>query len=159
MTFHALLDSASEGELDRATDGTRWTNRQLLYHMMFGYLVVRTLLPLVKVVSRLPDGAGRAFAAGLNAATGPFDAVNYWGSRGGARFYRSARRMGDRFDGVLASLERHLAAEEETDLARSMAFPTRWDPFFRDVMTVADVYGYATHHFEFHARQLTLGGS
>jgi hypothetical protein len=40
-----------------------------------------------------------------------------------------------------------------------MAFPTRWGPFFKDRMTVADVYRYPTQHFDFHERQLTLGGS
>jgi hypothetical protein len=37
-----------------------------------------------------------------------------------------------------------------------MAFPVRWDPFFKPVMTLADVYHYPTQHFEFHRRQLTL---
>jgi hypothetical protein len=158
-TFHALIDSASEEELARPSNGTRWTNRQLLFHMVFGYLVVRNLLPLVNLVSRLPDRIGRAFASVLNAAAQPFDIVNYWGSCAGSWFYRSAPRMGRRFDAVIASLERRLAVEDEANLQRSMAFPTRWDPFFKDRMTVADVYRYATQHFDFHERQLTLGGS
>jgi len=37
-----------------------------------------------------------------------------------------------------------------------MRFPTRWDPFFTKSMTAADVYHYATEHFEFHRQQLTL---
>ncbi|MFF3336201.1 hypothetical protein ACFYWX_42905 [Streptomyces sp. NPDC002888] len=37
-----------------------------------------------------------------------------------------------------------------------MHYPTRWDPFFRDVMTIADLYRYPTRHFGFHRRQLTL---
>jgi hypothetical protein len=37
-----------------------------------------------------------------------------------------------------------------------MRFPTRWDPFFTKSTTVADVYHYATEHFEFHRQQLTL---
>src|SRR5262249_40101085 len=156
--FHALLDSASEEELARPSNGTRWTNRQLLFHMVFGYMVVRNLLPLVNLVSRLPNRVGRAFAAVLNAAAAPFDIVNYWGSCAGSRFYRSAPHMGRRFDAVIASLERRLAAEDEANLQRSMAFPTRWDPFFKDRMTVADVYRYPTQHFDFHERQLTLGG-
>jgi hypothetical protein len=40
-----------------------------------------------------------------------------------------------------------------------MRFPTRWDPFFTDVMTLTDVYHYATQHFDFHRRQLTLDPS
>ena len=35
--------------------GTRWTSEQLLFHMVFGYMIVQRLLILVKVFSRLPD--------------------------------------------------------------------------------------------------------
>jgi hypothetical protein len=67
--------------------------------------------------------------------------------------------MGRTFDQVIASLHRHLDAETDTALARGMRFPTRWDPFFTDVMTLTDVYHYATQHFDFHRRQLTLDPS
>jgi hypothetical protein len=36
-----------------------------------------------------------------------------------------------------------------------MHFPTRWDPYFRDFMTLADVYHYPTEHFDHHDRQLS----
>ena len=29
-----------------------------------------------------------------------------------------------------------------------MHFPVGWDPYFRDVMTVADVYHYPTQHYD-----------
>jgi hypothetical protein len=35
-------------------------------------------------------------------------------------------------------------------------FPTGWDLYFRDNMTLADVYHYATQHYQHHRRQLTL---
>ncbi|MEU9916170.1 DinB family protein [Streptomyces sp. NPDC051001] len=35
--FHQLLDAATDADLCRPTDGTRWTNGQLLFHMLFGY--------------------------------------------------------------------------------------------------------------------------
>ena len=37
-----------------------------------------------------------------------------------------------------------------------MYYPTHWDPFFEDYMTLEDVYRHAGRHFDFHARQLTL---
>jgi hypothetical protein len=154
--FHALLESASEEELGRPSNGTRWTNRELLFHMMFGYMVVRALLPLVKILNRLPK-SGRGFAAVLDAATTPFHVINYWGSRAGPRLY-PAPRMGPKFDAVIAALERRLAAEPEANMERTAAFPTRWDPFFKSKMTLADVYHYPTQHFDFHKRQLTLSG-
>jgi hypothetical protein len=42
--------------------------------MLFGYMIVRTLLPLVTIFGRLPSGAGRGYARLLNAAT-PADAL------------------------------------------------------------------------------------
>src|SRR5215210_5622314 len=83
--FRVLLDTATTGELRDGSDGTRWTNEQLLFHMLFGYLVVRRLLPLVRILGRLPDPVSRTFAAALNGATRPFHLVNSVGSLGGAR--------------------------------------------------------------------------
>jgi len=52
-------------------------NRELLFHMLLGYLVTRNVIPIVKIVSRLPTPVQRGFAAGLNAGTRPFDQINY----------------------------------------------------------------------------------
>ncbi|MFE4226543.1 DinB family protein [Arthrobacter sp. NPDC056886] len=151
----ALLQGAAPADLHRKTDGTRWTNEELLFHMVFGYMVVRALLPLVNVVSRLPRPVGRAFAALLNAGTRPFDAVNYWGSRGAALVF-NRRRMSRKLGKTIAALSRRLGHESSESLARSMPFPDRWDPFFTPLMTLNDVYAYPTHHFDFHAQQLSL---
>ncbi|MFE1863485.1 DinB family protein [Streptomyces anandii] len=155
VTFHQLLDGAADADLRRGTEGTRWTNGQLLFHMLFGYILIRPLLALLRVFGRLPPGASRAFARVLNAATRPFDLINYLGPLGGARVL-GRRRMGVAFDRVIAWLHRRLDAEREADLVLAMHYPTRWDPFFQDVMTVADLYRYPTRHFDFHRRQLTL---
>lgn len=149
------LENATPADLVRKSSGTRWTNEELLFHMVFGYMIVRTLLPLVRVISRLPQSWRRAFAAALNAATDPFDVVNYWGSRAAATVY-SRHRMGRKLQKTVNALARRLEHENLSSLARSMPFPTRWDPFFRGHMTLAGVYAYATQHFDFHARQLSL---
>ena len=155
LDFHHLLATATPPELRQPSDGTKWTNGQLLFHMVFGYLVVRVLLGLVRGFGRLPDGASRAFAATLNAGTRPFHVVNYVGSVGGARVL-GRRRMGRVMDRVTASLQASLAAEPERRLARGMHFPTDWDPYFADFMTLCDVYHYPTQHYDHHRRQLTL---
>jgi hypothetical protein len=49
-----LLDNATSAELRAGTDGTKWTNEQLLFHMLFGYLLVHNLLIVVKAFTRLP---------------------------------------------------------------------------------------------------------
>ena len=154
-TFHALLRDATADDLRRRSDGTRWTNRQLLFHMLFGYLIVRRLLPLVHLFGRLPEPASRTFAAMLNSATKPFHVVNYLGSWGGGTVL-TRRRMHVMMDNSIKALQRHLEAETEVALQRRMHFPPGWDPFFRDMMTLLDVYHYGTQHFDYHRSQLTL---
>ncbi|SNX97014.1 DinB superfamily protein [Geodermatophilus sabuli] len=152
--LHALLTGADTADLHRASNGTRWTNEQLLFHMVFGYLVVRTLLPLVRLMGRLPSPVGRGWAALLGAATGPFHIVNYWGSVGAARVF-NRDRMGPLADRTIAALQHSLAREPEAALHRGMPFPSGWDPYF-GYLTLAEVYRYPTRHFEHHRAQLTL---
>jgi hypothetical protein len=154
-SFHQLVDDADETGLRRLSNGTRWTNKQLLFHMLLGYLIIRALRRLLLVFGRLPDGVSRSYARMLNAGTRPFDTVNYLGSRFAGNTL-STRRMAVMFDRVIATLHRRLDAESDADLARGMHYPTRWDPFFTDYMTLAEVYHFPTQHFEFHRRQLTL---
>jgi hypothetical protein len=156
--LHQLVSDASPAALAQRTTGTRWTNGQMLWHMSFGYLIVWRLLPLVRFFGRLPDWFARAFAAVLNAATRPFHVVNYLGSVGGALVFRGPRLTSE-FDRTITRLHRRLDAETPTSLGRRMHFPTGWDPFFRDTMTLAEVYHYGTQHYEFHRAQLTLGPS
>jgi hypothetical protein len=153
--FRGLVAAASVEALRRPTNGTRWTNRQLLFHMVLGYAVVRTLLPLVRALGRL--GHSRWFAATLNAARRPFHVINYLGSCVGGQVL-TAHAMTKVLDRIIRGLERGLAAESATGLELSMHFPTDWDPYFRPTMTVLDVYHFGTQHFDHHRRQLTLGG-
>ena len=90
-TFHRLVETSSAAELRRPTDGTRWTNWQLLFHMLLGYFVVRLLLGLVRALGQMPDGISRRFARVLNAGTRPFHMVNYLGGCAGALVLRGPR--------------------------------------------------------------------
>jgi hypothetical protein len=83
IDFTDLVGQATPADLGRGSNGTRWTNRQLLFHMLFGYLIVRTLMPLVHAFGRRPDRWNRRFAAILNAGQQPFHVINYVGSWGG----------------------------------------------------------------------------
>lgn len=152
--YHRLLDSATRAELRMPTNGTKWTNKQLLFHMLFGFILVRVLLPLVKGFGRLPPPASRTFAAILNAGTRPFHVINYLSALPGgtALGTHAMRRL---MDSTIKHLRDHLARESERTLALAMHFPVGWDPYFKDVMTVADVYHYPTQHYDHHRRQLT----
>jgi hypothetical protein len=153
--FRELLAAATPESLSRRTAGTRWTNREMLFHLLLGYGLVRTLLPLVGLMDRLPPWVGRAFAATLNAVAVPFHLVNYLGSVVGGRLL-TPRRMETVFEHTCTALARRLHAQRPADLRRGMPFPVRWDPFFTTRMDVLDVYHYPWQHFEFHRAQLTI---
>lgn len=156
--FRTLVMTAGRSELRAATNGTKWTNEQLLFHMLFGYMLVRVLLPLVRFMSRMPVGLSRAFAAVLNAVTRPFHVVNYVGSLGGARVL-GHDRMVRITDSATLALQERLERESPAGLDRGMHFPIGWDPYFTDFMTVLEVLHYPTQHYEHHRRQLTLAAT
>lgn len=117
-------------DLRRRTDGTRWTNGQMLWHMVFGYLIVWRLLPGVRLFGRLPDSYSRRFAAALNAGTRPFHVINYLGGCGGALVFHGPRlpRLLDR---TVNQLHRRLDAESEASLRRRLHFPVELGPVLR----------------------------
>ncbi|WP_439657827.1 DinB family protein [Lentzea sp. HUAS TT2] len=154
-TFRTLLGGASDGELRRRSNGTRWNNRQLLFHMLLGFLIMRALIGLARIVARLPGGVGRTWARLLDAGTKPFDVVNFAGSwLGGSLLPRRAMLV--LCDRTIASLHRRLDRENDIGLAKGMPYPTRWDPCFREFMTIADLYRFPVRHFDFHRDQLSL---
>lgn len=150
-----LLASATADRLGARSNGTRWSNEQLLFHMVFGFLVVRRLLPLVRLMSVLPDRVGRGFAWCLDAGRVPFHWVNYVGSCAGALVFNHVR-MGRLCDHTIEHLVASLEREPEDRLGRGMPFPTSWDPYFTPHMTLRDVYAYPVLHYAHHRRQLTL---
>ncbi|MEU7144617.1 DinB family protein [Nocardia sp. NPDC046473] len=153
--FHHLLDTTISDEWSAPSNGTRWNNEELLFHMLFGYMIVQKLLVLVRVFGRLPAGASHVNSIFLNAATKPFDLINFYGSRAATRVY-NRRRMGAKMDRVIASLQRSLRRESEASFARGMEYPSRWDPYFRDYMSLADLYRYPGQHYDHHRKQLTV---
>ena len=153
--YRALLHAATPATLRQRTRGTRWTNREMLFHLLLGYLLVRNLRPIVWFMSRLPRPLQLGFAATLNACTRPFHVMNYVASVIGGRAV-GLRRLDTMFTDVTATLAGRLAAATAVDLQRTMAFPSRWDPFFTDRMSLLDIYHYPTQHYDFHVAQLTI---
>ena len=153
--FARRVNEMTPAQLSQPTVGTRWTNRQLLFHMVFGYLVVLRLLWLVKVLGRLPRPVRRAFAATLNAVTRPFHWINYWGSVGGGRVVTPARMVAT-LDRTTAKIESDATRQGGRALTLGMDYPTDWDPYFHPYMTLADVYRYPTQHYDHHTRQLSV---
>ncbi len=123
--------------------------------MVFGYLIVLRLLPLVRLFGRMPDQASRTFAALLNFAKVPFHVVNFVGSWGGGTILATRFQL-ELMDRTLQGLHRHIDEEPDLDLGLRMHFPVSWDPFFQDTMTLAEVYHFGTQHFDYHRSQLSL---
>jgi hypothetical protein len=153
--FHHLLAITTQQDWDRPTFGTRWTNEQLMFHMVFGYMIVARLLILVWLFARLPGRVSRRFANLLDASTPLFHVINYYGSCWASRVY-NRDRMGARLDHTVDQLQRSLLQLDDHAFARGMHYPTRWDPYFRDYMTLAELYKYPGQHYDHHRQQLTL---
>lgn len=153
--FHQLLSVVGDDEWRAPSNGTRWTNEELLFHMVFGYMIAHKLVLLLRVFGRLPRGASRRYARVLNAGTRPFDVINFHGSRFAARVY-NRNRMGAKLDRVIDSMQRSLRRASESDFARGMHYPAPWDPYFRDYMTLADIYRYPGKHYDHHRKQLMV---
>ena len=153
--FAVLVGRAGRSDLRRSSSGTRWTNRQLLFHMLFGYLLIRRLRPLVLLLSRLPATVRRGFATTLNAATRPFHVINYLGSAAGGTVL-SPRAVVRWTDTTIAAVQRRVAHETDENLDRTINLPTGWDPYFQQTMSLREIYHYAIQHFDHHRAQLSL---
>jgi hypothetical protein len=153
-SFAAHVATMTPEDLRAVSDGTRWTNQELLFHMLFGYLVVRRLTWMVKLLGRLPRDSTKPFAALLDSLTPPFNWVNYMGSVAGGAVL-APEQMNRWLDRVTALIERDLDNQTEQSMARGMHYPARWDPYFKEYMTLADIYHYPTQHFDHHDRQLS----
>ena len=135
--YEALVRSAEAADLRAPTLGTRWTNRELLFHMWFGQRIARVILPVAGGFSRVPAVVGRRFAALLTAGTGPYDWMNYVAGVGGARVVsmeRTCRWMHLDTGAVL----RWADNANDRDLDRGMAVPPGWDPYFEKWMSRRD---------------------
>lgn len=154
QTFARHVAEMTREDLRQQSNGTEWTNRQMLFHMLFGYMLVRTLLRIAKFLGRLPRWSTKSFAALLNFFTRPFHWINYMGSVGGG-LVLTPQRMQRRLDRVTANLECDIDKQSQESLAHGMYYPTKWDPYFKEYMTLADIYHYPTQHFDHHDRQLS----
>ena len=150
-----ILCARQHPDMQQRSNGTRWTNRQLLFHTLFSYLIVRSLMPLVHGLEHLPPDWSRRFAATLDVGRGPFHVINYFGSCGGGRVLPRPA-MTALTDRAIGALQRSLANETDQGTALTMHFPTSWDPYVQDTMSVFEVYHYGTQHFDHHRKQLTL---
>lgn len=152
--FHAALAATPPDAWRAPSRNPGWTNAQLFFHVVLGFILVLPLMRIMHWMQRLPAWCDRAFARALDAATPLFNRVNALGPRLGARLY-SREALGRKFDRVHARILRRLARLAETDFDERMRYPTRWDPRFHDVMSVEDLLRYPVAHLRHHLAQLS----
>jgi hypothetical protein len=153
--FHAILGTLSEEDFRRQSLNPGWTNGEILAHMLFGFIVVIVLLPMVRAWGRLPEESSKPFARLLNSLTGPFNWFNAWGARMQGNVF-THKQIGPLYDRVYGALLNSVASLEDEEWERGMYFPARWDPNFSDYMTVKQLLQYPIRHFYFHLTQLSL---
>lgn len=155
--YRRLIAAATPEELLAPTWGTRWTNRELLFHMWFGQHLARVFVPLFGGFGRLPRRVSIGHARILTALTRPYNWVNYAGPVAGVRVVglRRAEHWMNLDTDWLVDWSRR-ATDAELQLA--MTVPEQWDPYFTSWMTRADVLEWAPKHYDHHRRQLTLAG-
>jgi hypothetical protein len=151
--FHALLDSLSDDELRAKSINTGWTNGEILFHMMFAFILILTLVPMLRFWSRLPKGYSKKFADALNFSTVPFNFVNGLAPRLGGKVF-NRKRLGRFFDRIYVSLIKLLDSVNEHEWESGMYYPDKWDPLFDEYMTLEKLFYYPIRHFEFHVGQL-----
>jgi hypothetical protein len=123
--------------------------------MVLGQNIALASIPLFGAFSHLPPGASRAWSAGLEACTGPYNWVNWAGAVAGARVL-GVGAMGRMMDRTTRAIVRWYDGADPGELARGMSVPPSWDPYFSDWMDRRDVLEWAPRHYRHHRAQLTL---
>ena len=153
-TFHTLLDSLSDEDLRRKSNNPGWSNGEILFHMVFAFMILSALIPLVKFFGHLPKSYSKLFVGMLNSFTWFFNWINAVGARGGGRVYTS-RNIGKKYDKVHNSILKKLASIKENEWQSGMYYPTRWDALFSEYMTLEKLFHYPVSHFQFHLKQIS----
>jgi hypothetical protein len=154
FTFHALLASLSDDDLHKQSLNPPWTNKQIVFHMLFGFFLLPSLIVIVLLFGRLPRSVSRSFALLLNSAVRPFNVINSLGPQGGGRIFTRAG-LSKSYDMVYALIVRVLQMLPDGELQRGMHYPTKWDSLFTDYMTLTDIFRFPMRHFYFHVGHIT----
>ncbi|WP_369046195.1 DinB family protein [Sinomonas sp. P10A9] len=153
--FTRIVDGLDPAELGSPTRGTRWTNRQLLFHLVLGQKITGASIPLIGTFARMPPGVSRSWSRLLEACSRPYNWINWAGSAAAGQLLTPAMMRGMMDRTTRAILSWYDRAEDEA-LTRGMSMPRSWDPYFEPWMSRRDVLEWAPKHYRHHRAQLTL---
>jgi hypothetical protein len=151
--FHSMAAQVSEQGWARSSNNPGWTNGQVLFHVLLGFILVLPLARLLVFFGHLPAVFGRAFAGLLNLSTPLFHRINALGPRVAARVLGRAGVI-RKFDRVHRAILTRLNRVRPTQWALTMHYPTRWDPRFGAHMRLEDLFRYPVAHLRHHRPQL-----
>jgi DinB superfamily len=151
--FYDMVASISEPGWAKPSHNPGWTNGQLLFHVLLGFILVLPLAGLLVFFGHLPAVCSRIFAAILNFSTPFFNRINAVGPRAGARLLGRAGLIRS-FDQVHGTILERLERVRPGDWALTMHYPTRWDSSFKMPMHMEDLFRYPVDHLRHHRHQL-----
>lgn len=152
-TFLAVIDSLSTEDLRRSSKIAGWTNGEILFHMAFGFLIIPSLVRMIRFWSLFPRSFSKPFAALLDVSTPLFNLINGLGPHLGARIY-AGKSVGKKYDRAYVKIVRMLKSSTETDLAAGMYYPKSWDPLFGSYVTLEELFHYPSAHLLSHLKQM-----
>jgi DinB superfamily len=117
--FHEMVGSISEQRWDKPSHNPGWTNGQLLFHVLLGFILVLPLAGILIFFGHLPAVCSRIFAAILNFSTPLFNRINAVGPRAGARLVGRAGLI-SKFDRVHEAILERLERVRPGDWALAM---------------------------------------
>jgi hypothetical protein len=152
--FHAALASLSEAGWRRQSKNAGWTNGEICFHMFLAFQLIPVLAPLVRLGGKLPKQYSKRYASLLNGLTGPFNRVNAFGARAGARLF-TRQRIWRQYDRSYRAIVRMVESVPENEWQAGMYYPTEWDALFSDYMTLEQTFLMPVNHMRFHVGQLS----
>jgi len=148
-----MADSTSGQTWTEPSHNPGWTNGQVLFHVLLGFILVLPLANILVLFGHLPSPCSRIFAGILNFSTPLFNIVNAVGPRAGARLLGRARVI-RQFDRVHRAILARLERVRPRDWALAMHYPIRWDPRFQTPMHLEELFRYPVTHLRHHRSQL-----
>jgi hypothetical protein len=153
--FHRVLDSLAAEQAGARSLNPGWTNGQVMFHITLGFMIMPALVRIIWLFGHLPGWVSKAFAWLLDASTPFFNWINGLAPRGAVKVFHG-QRLARRFDGAIAAALKTADRIKPSDWGLSMHYPRRWDPMFKEDMTISHLYNYMLQHMQFHLGQLSV---
>jgi len=149
-----LVNSLPDSALNKRSANPGWTNGQIIWHIVFAFILTPILIVILRFFGRLPRRWSKLFALALNYSTPVFNLVNAIGPRVAVKIFtrRSIARL---FDRIIDRILIMIYNTKDRDWELGMYYPNRWDPTnFKEYMTFNDIVHYPILHLRHHLAEV-----